>query len=193
MSILDALKNLVAKRGGIPKGSNIAEVIDDLAKTSSSGGGSGLPNVTHHDNEKILFVENGEWIVATADDGLNENSHRPIANSAVSTGLSTLRAEMYDIQPIIRACDATAQAALEQMSGGSVSLVVPIDIDNAEGLVAYAANCYLLWTNGTKLDSGKLLTEIDMTNNAITMYARGKSSMVSGVMGVDTSWTVTSL
>ena len=40
MSILDALKNLVIKRGGTPKGSNIAEVIDDLAETSS-GGGSG--------------------------------------------------------------------------------------------------------------------------------------------------------
>ena len=39
MSILDALKNLVAKRGGTPKGSNIAEVIDDLAETSSGGGG----------------------------------------------------------------------------------------------------------------------------------------------------------
>ena len=32
MSILDALKNLVIKRGGTPKGSNIAEVIDDLAE-----------------------------------------------------------------------------------------------------------------------------------------------------------------
>jgi hypothetical protein len=39
MSILDALKNLVVKRGGTPKGSNIAEVIDDLAETSSGGGG----------------------------------------------------------------------------------------------------------------------------------------------------------
>ena len=39
MSILDALKKLVVKRGGTPKGSNIAEVIDDLAETSSGGGG----------------------------------------------------------------------------------------------------------------------------------------------------------
>lgn len=38
MSILDALKKLVVKRGGTPKGSNIAEVIDDLAETSSGGG-----------------------------------------------------------------------------------------------------------------------------------------------------------
>ena len=42
MSILDALKNLVIKRGGTPKGSNIAEVIDDLAETSSGGGGSNV-------------------------------------------------------------------------------------------------------------------------------------------------------
>lgn len=37
--ILDALKKLVVKRGGTPKGSNIAEVIDDLAETSSGGDG----------------------------------------------------------------------------------------------------------------------------------------------------------
>lgn len=149
--------------------------------------------MSNSDNEKILIVENGKWVVATADDVIAVDSYKPIANSVVYNALSRLETMIYDLDPIVRACDSTAESALEQMSGGAVWLVTPIGVNNFDMLFTYTTLCYLIWTNGTKLDSGKMLIEIDMTNNAITLYARGKSSMVSGVMGVDTSWTVTSL
>lgn len=167
-------------------------LLNEIRK-NTEGIGSGLPDVTNADNEKIPIVENGKWVVSTADDAIDANSYKPIANSAVCAELSRLETKMYDIQPIVRPCDSTARSALEQLSGILVELVTPVDIDNAPTLFAYTLTGYLLWQNGTKLDSGKMLVEIDLTNNAITLYARGKSSMVSGIMGIDTSWTVTSL
>lgn len=166
-------------------------LLNEIRK-NTEGGGSGLPDVTPNDNEKILIVENGKWVLKTADRDFAANSGRPIASYIVSARLSAMQGQIDMCVPVTRACDLAAKSALEQMSGGSIAVVVPADVDDTDKLFALVSTGYLLWTNGTKLDSGKLLVEIDMTNNAITLYARGKSSMVSGVMGVDTSWTVTS-
>lgn len=49
----------------------------------------------------------------------------------------------------------------------------------------------LCWISGTSLEVAPITFVGDLQTQAITLYAKGLHSMASGVLGVDTSWTIT--
>lgn len=58
----------------------------------------------------------------------------------------------------------------------------------------YANGLYrLCWMYGTELEVAPMTFIGNLQTQAITLYAKGNSSMASGSLGVDTSWTITAL
>ena len=47
--------------------------------------------------------------------------------------------------------------------------------------------------NGTEMEFARLSVSVNTSNSAITLYLRGRTSIATGIMGVDSSWTVTPL
>ena len=45
--------------------------------------------------------------------------------------------------------------------------------------------------NGTEMEFARLSVSVNTGTNAITLYLRGRTSIATGVVGVDSSWTVT--
>lgn len=90
--------------------------------------------------------------------------------------------------------DATAKAVLESMMSREINIISP-DLVTTPAALAIMLNArfYLAWTYGTKIEMSQINYELDMTTQAVTLYARGLHSVASGLMGVDDSWTVTAL
>lgn len=90
--------------------------------------------------------------------------------------------------------DATAKAVLESMMSREINIISPDLVTTPAALVIMLnARFYLAWTYGTKIEMSQIYYELDMTTQAVTLYARGLHSVASGLMGVDDSWTVTAL
>lgn len=90
------------------------------------------------------------------------------------------------------ATDATSQAVLSQAFGISVIIRVPSDITTMPMLLYYLEpRTWFAWMNGTELEFARLSVRVDTGTGAITLYLKGKSSIASGIMGVDSSWTIT--
>ena len=96
--------------------------------------------------------------------------------------------------PIMIATDATAQAILQNAFGTQVEIKVPSDYTQM-GLLLLDLNPtkWFAWLNGSELEISRLSASINVSNNAVTLYLRGRTSIATGVMGVDSSWTVTPL
>lgn len=93
--------------------------------------------------------------------------------------------------PIMIATDATAQAILQNAFGTQVEIKVPSDYTQM-GLLLLDLNPtkWFAWLNGSELEISRLSASINVSNNAVTLYLRGRTSIATGVMGVDSSWTV---
>lgn len=92
------------------------------------------------------------------------------------------------------AADATSAAVIGNAFGLKPPVKAPSVFTNVYSIF-YAINVryYLSWMNGAKMELAPLNGEIDTQTQAITLYARGRSSMAYGVAGVDESWTITAL
>lgn len=124
------------------------------------------------------------------NDGSGENPFvtSDILSNYVQTG------ELADIlaTPNFYACDSASKAVLQQAFGISVDICVP------EGVISHAMLLYLLeprtwfaWMNGAEFEFARLGVSVNTATNAITLYLRGRTSIATGIMGVDSSWTVT--
>lgn len=92
------------------------------------------------------------------------------------------------------AADATSAAVIGNAFGKTPALKMPSVFTNAYLIfIAINVRYYLAWMNGTRLELAPLNGEVDTQTQAITLYARGRSSMAYGVAGVDDSWTITAL
>ena len=93
---------------------------------------------------------------------------------------------------IIRATDASSKVVLDQMTGDSAATIVPSSITTMELLAANMnPRVWFAWLNGTTLEFARLSATVNTGTTAITLNLVGKTSVASGVMGVDNSWTVT--
>lgn len=99
--------------------------------------------------------------------------------------------ELFDY-PEIYATDSASQAVLSQAFGTQADIKVPSDYTQLFNLVFdLNPRKWFAWLNGTELEIARLTANIDVSSNTATLYLRGKSSVASGIMGVDSSWTIT--
>ena len=97
-------------------------------------------------------------------------------------------------EPTFRATDATSKAVLLQAFGVNADIAVPSSYtQQAQLLYDLAPRTWFAWMNGTEMEFARLSVSVNTSNSAITMYLRGRTSIATGIMGVDSSWTVTPL
>ena len=96
--------------------------------------------------------------------------------------------------PTFRAADATSKAVLQQAFGVVADIVVPSSYTSQLLLLLdLEPRTWFCWMNGTEMELARLSVSVNTSNSAITMYLRGRTSIATGIMGVDSSWTVTPL
>ena len=98
------------------------------------------------------------------------------------------------LSPTFCATDSTTQAVLQQAFGASADVIVPSDITSTILLLQkLEPRTWFCWMNGTEMEFARLSVSVNTSNSAITLYLRGRTSIATGIMGVDSSWTVTPL
>ena len=92
------------------------------------------------------------------------------------------------------ATDATSKAVLAQAFGFDADIVIPSDITSPMALLyKLEPRTWFCWMNGTEMEFARLSVSVNTSNSAITLYLRGRTSIATGIMGVDSSWTMTQL
>ena len=96
--------------------------------------------------------------------------------------------------PIFYAIDATSQAVLQQAFGVATDIIVPSEF-TSQLLLIYRLEprTWFCWMNGAEMEFARMSVSVNTSNSAITLYLRGRTSIATGIAGVDNSWTVTPL
>lgn len=91
------------------------------------------------------------------------------------------------------AADETAQSIISAMDFGIPDIVSPKELRNNNAFTYDAT--VLAWIGNNTLEAARLQFYVSLLNeNTIPyVYARGYSSIASGILGVDDSWTITAL
>lgn len=111
--------------------------------------------------------------------------------------LNVVRAEGYiradDLAtPTFRAADATSKAVLRQALGVDANIMTPSSYTSQLLLLLdLEPRTWFCWMNGTEMEFARMSISVNTGTSAITLYLRGRTSIATGVMGVDSSWTVT--
>lgn len=109
-------------------------------------------------------------------------------------GISRFATVAEFVIPTFRAADATSKAVLRQAFGVAAHIVVPSSYTSQDALLHdLEPRTWFCWMNGTEMEFARLSVSVNTSNSAITMYLRGRTSIATGIMGVDSSWTVTPL
>lgn len=96
--------------------------------------------------------------------------------------------------PTFCATDATSRAVLQQAFGVTAEIVVPSSFTSIVSLLSkLEPRTWFCWMNGTEMEFARMSVSVNTSNSAITLYLRGRTSIATGIMGVDSSWTVTPL
>lgn len=94
----------------------------------------------------------------------------------------------------IFATDATSQAALSQAFGISTIIRVPSDITTMLVLLYHLEpRTWFCWMNGIEMEFARMSVSMNTRTRAVTLYLRGRASIATGIMGVDSSWTISPL
>ena len=119
----------------------------------------------------------------------------PTATSELTNDMGFIEAvalDEYLATPTFCATDATSQAVLQQAFGATAEIVVPSSLTSTTALLyKLEPRTWFAWMNGTEMEFARLSVSVNTGTNAITLYLRGRTSIATGVMGVDSSWTVT--
>lgn len=95
-------------------------------------------------------------------------------------------------KPTFIATDSTSKNVIQTVFGIDAPIIVPSDITAMSPLInRLNPRTWFVWLNGTEVEFSRLGVSLNGANNAVTMYLRGRTSTATGVMGVDTAWTVT--
>ena len=96
--------------------------------------------------------------------------------------------------PTFKAADATSKAVLQQAFGVTAKIVVPSNLTSTTALLyKLEPRTWFCWMNGTEMEFARMSISVNTGTGAITLYLRGRTSIATGIMGVDSSWTVTPL
>lgn len=94
--------------------------------------------------------------------------------------------------PTFIATNAMSQSVIESLFRVEPTIKVPSDLATINDLLtALDPRTWFVWLNGTEVEFSRLGVSLNGSNNAVTMYLRGRTSTASGIMGLDTAWTVT--
>ena len=94
----------------------------------------------------------------------------------------------------IYATDATSKAVVDQAFGTDVLVVYPSTIANDLMLTgSLEPRTWFAWMNGTELELARLDGSLNTSTGVMTLYLRGRTSIATGTMGVDSVWTVSAL
>ena len=172
-SAVETISGIVSSAGGSTEAKTLIPALVDLG-TLIGGGGGGT-------------IEDGS---ITTD---------KIADGAITASKmdGTFLSSIYDYadmssEAVILATDATSAQVL-MTYGVTAAIVAPDDFDvsNANLTNLVDPQTRLCWINGTDLEVAGVHIDGDMVGQTITMVAKGNTSTISGVLGVDTAWTIT--
>lgn len=119
----------------------------------------------------------------------------PSATSQLTNDSDFLVASVIDdyLTPKVYAADATTQAVIAQVTGGTPEIRTPSSFSSLLMLMlSLNPRVMIAWMNGTELEMSRIGVSINTSNNVVILYLRGRTSIATGVMGVDSSWTVAS-
>lgn len=158
--------------------------------TNDSGFITSAPVTSVNGQTGAVTIDVPTYTSDLTNDGDGENPFvtRDILSAYVQTG------ELADIlaTPKFYACDSTTKAVLQQAFGISVDICVPEGVISQEFLLYFLEpRTWFAWMNGTELEFARLSVKADTSTGALTLVLRGNTSVASGVMGVDSTWTVT--
>ena len=109
-------------------------------------------------------------------------------------GISLYVTENALANPTFCATDATSRAVLQQAFGVTAEIVVPSSFTSVASLLSkLEPRTWFAWMNGTEMEFARMSVSVNTSNSAITLYLRGRTSIATGIMGVDSSWAVTPL
>lgn len=158
-------------------GTNIADITVDgttVQLYAPSGGSGGVTSVNGQTGDVTLTI--------------------PSATSQLTNDSDFLVASMIDdyLTPKVYAADATSQAIIATAFGGTPTIRVPNSYPSLLALL-YDLNprVMIAWMNGTELELSRIGVSVNTSNNEVTLYLRGRTSTATGILGVDSSWTVT--
>lgn len=90
------------------------------------------------------------------------------------------------------ATDIVSKGVINNAFNVNALIVRPSDVTDISALVSLLnPRTWFVWLNGTEVEFARLGVSLNSSNNAVTMYLRGRTSIASGIMGVDTAWTIT--
>lgn len=95
------------------------------------------------------------------------------------------------------AADAASQTFAQNLGGATVEIMQPADLyDASDNTRIFMQDAVMLvWLNGTVVEGARLqfYGSLNGTNVIPYVYAKGNGSTASGILGFDTSWTITAL
>jgi hypothetical protein len=96
--------------------------------------------------------------------------------------------------PTFCATDATSKTVLQQALGVTADIVVPSSFTSIGLLLLkLEPRTWFCWMNGAEMEFARMSVSVNTGTSAVTLYLRGRTSIATGIMGVDSSWTVTPL
>ena len=116
---------------------------------------------------------------------------------SLSDAVGEMQTEAGGVRLKLIAADAMSQAAAQQLGDGAteVPIMSPADLFDADtGTRWFMRDAVMLvFRNGTIIEGARLqfYANLDASNVVPHVYARGHGSTASGILGVDTSWTIT--
>lgn len=134
---------------------------------------------------------------ATGDPGSDatvtaENIAAALGYTPVSGDVMNVTIDESFAVPSFFACDAYTKAVLDQITGGNASIALPSDFSSLQNLLyALEPRKWFAWLNGAELEFARLGVSINVSTQAATLYLKGRISTATGIMGVDSAWTVT--
>lgn len=126
----------------------------------------------------------------------------PTATSDLTNDSNFLTSGDFDTQfddriaiPTFYACDSTSQAVMAQLRGGTPQIKAPSDFTSLFYLmfIGLEPRIWFCWMNGTEMEFARMSVSVNTGTSTITLYLRGRTSIATGIMGVDNSWTVTDI
>jgi hypothetical protein len=169
---LGALNEIIESAGGTPDAATLVPAIEQLGEVIGSGGGGG-------------GIADGSVTTAKLANGaVNQEKLDSNAVTLDKIDGSAVR-EMHAISLV--AADSQTNQALALL-GFPHKMYTPAEMMVDDRYADHSVR--LCWISGTTLEVAPIDFYGNLQTQAITLYAKGSGSMVSGILGVDESWTI---
>ena len=199
---LGALNEIIEAAGGASDAQTIVPAIEQLGEIIGSGGGGGgiadgSVTTAKLANGAVDYYKLADYAVfgnKIADDSVTTAKLADQAVTRKKLDINAVTLDKIDGSAIneirslwLVAADSQTDQALTALGFPHNKLTPKEMAKNNE----YAnSTIRLCWISGTALEAAPISFFGNVQTQAITLYAKGSGSMVSGVLGVDESWTI---